>query len=418
MEPDRDAGAPSLPALRVELLRTRGFRNLGVARPEAERAASKPSGPAASGPAASGPAASGPSGGAAASAHELIAWQDLRPGPHFNVISGDNGAGKSNLLEAIHYLGALKSFRGAKTADLVRLDAPGAQLAARVAGDVLPHRFEVSLSNSQPRRVQLDGKRPRSLSRWHQAIQVVLFHPGDLTLAMGAPEPRRSFLDRILEQMDATYASSLASYQKALRSRNRLLKDEVKDPRAFAAYDAVLAQAGAIVGQTRARLVEDLAPRTERAFREVAGVELPLEVRYQPRVEPDAAVIQRALADAFRKDLARGFTADGPHADDLLLRVREVAAKHHASQGQHRAIVLALKVAELDVLGATVGKVPILLLDDVSSELDRTRNRRLFELLSRLGGQVFLTTTHPEFILLEEQRVDFAVHAGVVTRVG
>lgn len=369
----------ALPALRVEFLRTRGFRNLRGATPESS-------------------------------------FQDLKPGPHFNVISGDNGAGKSNLLEALHYLGALKSFRGAKTQDLVGLESEDAILAARVSGDVLPHRFEIALSRSRARKLQLDGKRPRSLSRWHQSIQVVLFHPGDLTLAMGAPEPRRAFLDRILEQMDPTYSSSLASYQKALRSRNRLLKDEERDPRAFAAYEAVLAQAGAIVGQTRARLVEDLAPRAEEAFRDVAGVELPLEVRYRPRVEPDPEIIQRALREAFRKDLARGFTADGPHADDLELRVRQVAAKHHASQGQHRAIVLALKVAELDVLGAKVGKVPVLLLDDVSSELDRTRNRRLFALLAKLGGQVFLTTTHPEFILLEDDRVDLAVEGGVAHR--
>ena len=128
------------------------------------------------------------------------------------------------------------------------------------------------------------------------------------------------------------------------------------------------------------------------------------------------AAILEALRRSYEKDRARGFTAEGPHADDLALRVRDVVAKHHASQGQHRAIVLALKVAELDVLASRVGRVPILLLDDVSSELDRSRNRRLFELLGKLGGQVFLTTTHPEFILLEENRVDFHVEAGVVKR--
>ena len=124
------------------------------------------------------------------------------------------------------------------------------------------------------------------------------------------------------------------------------------------------------------------------------------------------------VKEAFEKDCARGFTADGPHADDLALTVRAIAAKHHASQGQQRAIVLALKVAELDELSARTGKVPVLLLDDVSSELDRGRNRRLFELLSRLGGQVFLSTTHPEFILLEEHRRDFHVARGVVTPSG
>jgi DNA replication and repair protein RecF len=123
-----------------------------------------------------------------------------------------------------------------------------------------------------------------------------------------------------------------------------------------------------------------------------------------------------ALERAFDKDRARGFTADGPHGDDLELRLHQVGARHHGSQGQHRTIVLALKTAELELLSERTGRVPILLLDDVSSELDRSRNRRFFEVLSHAGGQVFLTTTHPEFILLEKDRVDFHVEDGRVTR--
>lgn len=340
----------------------------------------------------------------------------LEPGPHFNVLHGDNGAGKSNLLEAIHYLGALKSFRGAKADDLVAQEAETAHLQMRVSGDAAPRTLEAHLGRGTARRLALDGKRPRSVAQWMMAVPMVLFHPGDAALAMGPPEPRRAYLDRILEQMDATYAATLAQYQKAVRSRNRLLKRDEVDRRSVVAFDALLADAGTIVGQTRARLALDLAPRAERAFAEVAGVELPLEIRYAPRVEPTREAIRAALERSYDKDRARGFTAEGPHADELSVRVcRErasVAAKHHASQGQHRAIVLALKVAELDVLGSRLGRTPILLLDDVTSELDRARNRRLFALLARLGGQVFLTTTHADLILLEDDRVDFAVSEG------
>lgn len=339
---------------------------------------------------------------------------ELAPGPHFNVVHGDNGAGKSNLLEAIHYLGALKSFRGARTDDLIQLGAQKALLEARVAGEAAARTYRAELTRGRARKITLDGKRPRSIATWHGSIQVVLFHPGDVALAGGPPEGRRALLDRILEQIDGSYASTLASYQKALRSRNRLLRQDRVSRAAVQAYDQVLASAGAVVGQARARLTPDLAERATAAFREVVGESMPLEVTYAPRVEPEVQAIRRALEEAFDKDVARGFTADGPHADDLALRVRDVAAKHHASQGQQRAIVLALKVAELDVLTRRVGRVPILLLDDVSSELDRARNRRLFEVLARLGGQVFLTTTHPEFILLEDNRVDFHVEGGRV----
>lgn len=341
---------------------------------------------------------------------------DLEAGAHFNVIHGDNGAGKSNLLEAIHYLGALKSFRGAKTDDLIGLEATDAVLKARVSGEAAPRTFQAAIGRGRSRKLLLDDKRPRSVATWHGAVQVVLFHPGDLQLSFGGADARRAFLDRILEQMEPTFRNHSSRYTKALRSRNRLLKQEGVDPRSIRAFDEILAVEGAAVGQARARLSEDLAPRAVRAFTEVAGEELPLTVAYEPRVAPEAHAIRRALAAAWDKDRARGFTADGPHADELSLAVRQVKARHHASQGQHRAIVLALKVAELDVLTDRVGRVPILLLDDVSSELDRRRNRRLFELLARLGGQVFLTTTHPEFILLEQDRVDFHVAQGAITR--
>jgi DNA replication and repair protein RecF len=341
----------------------------------------------------------------------------FEPGPHFNVIHGDNGAGKSNLLEAIYYLGALKSFRGAKTDDLIALDSESASIEATLDQGPAPHKLRVELGRSaQKRRLLLDGKRPRSTSAWYQTIRMVLFHPGDLVLAAGGPDRRRAFLDRMLEQMDPIYASTLASYEKALRSRNRLLKDERIDRRSVRAYDAILSKAGGVIGQARQRLIDDLGPRTLRAFSDVFAGDIPLVVRYLPRVEPSEGAIAQALERSFDKDRARGFTADGPHADDLELRLHRVGARHHGSQGQHRTIVLALKTAELDLLTERTGKVPILLLDDVSSELDRNRNRRFFQMLSHAGGQVFLTTTHPEFILLENDRADFHVEAGRVTR--
>lgn len=345
-----------------------------------------------------------------------LASLEFEPGAHFNVIHGENGAGKSNLLEAIHYMGALRSFRGARTDDMIALGKDDAQVQARVMANTAPHTFVFELRRGKARKLALDGKRPSSIGAWHNTIQMVLFHPGDLRLARGGPEERRVFLDRILEQLDPVYTSTLANYQKALRSRNRLLKEDGNE-RAVRAYDSILASAGAIIGQSRAELVEDLGPRVAMAFDRVVGLEVELRVTYRPRVEPDEDAIRKALDLSWRKDRARGFTADGPHGDELGIEFGAVAARHHASQGQHRAIVLALKVAELDVLGARTGLVPILLLDDVSSELDRGRNRRLFELLSHLGGQVFLTTTHPEFILLEEQRRDFHVERGVLRTV-
>lgn len=343
-----------------------------------------------------------------------LAPLDVTPGPRFNVVHGDNGAGKSSLLEAVHYIVSLTSFRNARTEDLVQVGETRAVLDARVSGEILPRRFTVELDRAAPRKVEIDGKRPRSIAHYHVAVKGVVFHPGDLTLATGGAEGRRAYLDRILEQMDTVYASTRAAYEKALRSRNRLLKEEHVDRRSVRAFDEILCETGALVVQCRADLVADVAPRVERAFSDVIGEHVPLTVRYKPRAA--AAMLKKALSESFEKDCARGFTAEGPHADELALSVRDVAARHHASQGQHRVMVLALKVAELDVLAARTGRVPVLLLDDLSSELDRERNQRFFRLLAAMGGQVFLTTTHPELIRLEEAYASFEVREGAVIR--
>ncbi|HKU44827.1 MAG TPA: DNA replication/repair protein RecF [Polyangiales bacterium] len=340
---------------------------------------------------------------------------ELAPGARFNVVSGDNGQGKSNLLEAIDYLGSLQSFRGARAVELIREDAGGAELWAKVASDLLPHEHRVRLSREGRREVQLDGKRPRSGAVYLQALPVVLFHPGDLYLTLGSADARRGFLDRLLVRLDAVYASALATYTRALASRNRLLKQETPSRKALAAYDEILASAGAVVGQARAALCDELAPRVVAAFAEISAGGPEVGLAYEPRVPPTVATLRAALQAAYDKDLARGFTADGPHADELAVRLRETRARRYASQGQHRAIVLALKIAELIELEQRTGHTPLLLLDDVSSELDRDKSRRFFALLNRLGGQVFLTTTRPDVIAVEGERRDFRVEAGVVT---
>lgn len=341
---------------------------------------------------------------------------DLSPGPRFNVVSGDNGQGKSNLLEAIHYLGSLRSFRLARKDDLIAHGAERALIAGKFESSPVPTTAKVKLDRLKARSLALDDKRPRTTASWVASLQMVLFHPGDLALASGAPQLRRDLLDRVLEQMDPGYPKTLAAFTKALRSRNRLLRQEGADPRSITAFDELLATSGEIIGQARARLVEELAPLAESAFHRVADSEGMFRTRYVPKVEPTADQIRAALKRTLRKDLARGFTGEGPQGDDLGLTVHDRGARHHASQGQHRMMVLALKIAELEVLARRVGRVPILLLDDVSSELDRRRNTRLMELLDELGGQVFVTTTHPDLIDVSRGRHELQVSSGAVTR--
>lgn len=339
---------------------------------------------------------------------------DLVPGPRFNVVFGENGQGKSNLLEALHYLGAQRSFRGAGADDLIGMHDPAASLGLRFDAVPVARTLKAKLHRDRARELGLDGKRPRSLAALRGVLPMVLFHPGDLELAQGGPEGRRALLDAVLSEVDARYGESLAHYTRALRSRNRLLKAEVPDRRAITSFDPILAEHGAAIGRARDVLVRELAPDAERAFHEIFDEAVPAAIRFRSRVEPTSSALGEALARSLEKDLARGFTAEGPHADDVVLAIAERSAKHHGSQGQQRALVLALKLAELEALARRDGRLPIFLLDDVSSELDRTRQARFFALLERRGAQVFLTTTMREVLSIGGERVDFEVIGGRV----
>jgi DNA replication and repair protein RecF len=287
-------------------------------------------------------------------------------------------------------------------------------MRASVSSAPLAHEYRIALDRQEGRSVLVDGKKPRSLGAYYGLMPLVIFHPGDTELMSGSPETRRTFLDRVLEQVDPGYARSVDDYNKALRSRNRMLKATRVEPRSVRAYDPILADLGAKIGAARSALTIELKPLAEAHFAEITEHALPIALSYAARHQPDRATLERALHDHYEKDVLRGYTGVGPHGDDLRAGIEDTLAKHHASQGQHRALVLALKVAELSVLAQHKRQVPALLLDDVSSELDRSRNRRFFQLLGRLGGQVFLTTTHREFILLEHDRVDFQLERGQV----
>jgi DNA replication and repair protein RecF len=337
---------------------------------------------------------------------------ELAPGQRFNVIHGDNGQGKSNVLEAIEFLGSLRSFRGARVEDLIQESAATSELWAMSGGDGPAHELRIALARAGRREVKLDGKRPRSKASYARALPTVLFHPGELTLTAGGADGRRAFLDHLLVRLDDTYATSLAAYTRALASRNRLLRADSPNRRGITSYDELLASSGAILGQARAALISALAPRVAELFAEISGDGPEVRIAYEPRVTPEVESLREALRTALEKDLLRGFTADGPHADDLGFRLSEAKARRYASQGQHRALVLALKLAERLELEERTGQTPLLLLDDVSSELDRDKSRRFFGLLSRLGGQVFLTTTQPELIFVESERRDFRIQAG------
>jgi DNA replication and repair protein RecF len=340
----------------------------------------------------------------------------LEPRERFNVFVGDNGQGKTNLLEAIYAVSALRSFRTSKLADMIAFGAQEARIGARVLKDELVRVYELTVAPAG-RRVLLDGKAARPLSRYFGGFNVVVFTPEDLQLPRGAPGDRRRFLDRAVFNAKPEYLGAVQDYEKVLKQRNTILKMHGQGamtlPRVeemLAIYDLQLADHGSAIANARAALVEEIRVELAQAFTAITHGERKASARYVSKTA--GATVDEILAHhkaGRAKDLATQSTQFGPHRDDLAFELDERDAGLFASQGQLRAIMLAWKTAELAVLARTHGDQPILLLDDVSSELDPARNAFLFEHLALQAGQVFITTTHEGHVLLTRDRADYRI---------
>lgn len=349
---------------------------------------------------------------------------DFVPGPRVNVLHGDNGQGKTNLIEAAYYLATLRSFRTSHADELVRVGAEAtgrAQLSARIEHRGLDRKVELELG-PDGRSVRLDGKNVRGAAAIFGAVSVVLFVPEDLLLPRAAPSARRRFLDLAVFNVERGYYREASAFQKVLKSRNHLLKRGPFDPVLLDAYDEELARTGARVVLRRRALVADLAPRMRDLFHALHGP-LAVELRYRGAPAIDAAGDEEAVRGALLTNLRaqralderRRFTGTGPHTDDLEIVLEGRLAREHASQGQLRSLVLALKLAELRNVEARLGDVPVLLLDDVPSELDPTRRRFLFEMVGTLACQTLISVTERDVVSPLEARADFRVAAGRIT---
>lgn len=348
-----------------------------------------------------------------------ITAAELDPAPRLNVVSGDNGQGKTSLLEALYVLCTSKSFRADKNAEVIQTGAEAAQIGARIVEGGLC-REQRAVLRPKARTFSADGKRVAKLSAWAVKTPVVVFHPGDLALASGPAQGRRTLLDRVALFLEPVSADHRLRYQTALRERQRALDE--RGPRALEldAYETLLAEHGAALCRTRERTAARIAEALGPSFERMAAPGLRLDVRLHSAGSPDPELFRRALAEARPVDVRRGSASFGPQRDDLELWVDGRSARRHASQGQQRVLSLALKVAELDCVRQARGAHPILLLDDVSSELDAERFEAVFRLLCEVPSQVFVTTPRPELFVMPEvaptDRADFAVCAGAVRR--
>ncbi len=333
----------------------------------------------------------------------------LDPEPGFNVIHGRNGQGKTNLLEAIYLVATLKSFRAARNRDLVHWESRQSLCEAMVERRSVQRCFRV-LVDGGGRSAEVDDKRIRKLGDYFGHFNVVLFTPEDLEVTKGEPGVRRRYVDRAVFNTDERHVELLREYEQALRSRNALIRETNGahlDRALLAAFDEPLAQLAARVVAARLRMLEGLREPFAEILSELNGEAMDVQFRYRSSVGSVESVLadgmswEEGLAEATRSklkdsvstDQARGYTGVGPHMDDIVATVDGHPLRRFGSQGQHRAFVLSLKLAEVTLLERLRGFRPILLLDDVSSELDEERGRRFMAMVEQRAGQVFVTTT-------------------------
>jgi len=324
---------------------------------------------------------------------------ELTLSPRATVLAGDNGQGKTNLLEAVYFLATLRPLRAHRLAELVRFGAPFAQVEAWADGPGGRRRLAVEVADGA-RQPYLDGKPIEHIDDYFQGLAAVCFSPDDLLLVKAGPELRRRFLDRAAWSRWPAVLAEAREYLRALRARNAALRAGSREVEE--SFRGPLLRAAARLLRRRHELLAELSPRLARAFAEISGPGAPpASLRYRPASgmplegseEVLAARLGEVLALRLERDAEKGYTSAGPHMDDLTLALGDHGARTFASQGQQRALVLALKVAEIDNLTEVLGRPPLLLLDDVSSELDPAKNRYLLEYLARLPGQAILTTT-------------------------
>jgi DNA replication and repair protein RecF len=319
---------------------------------------------------------------------------EVELGPALTVVSGPNGAGKTNLLEALYFGCVARSPRTSNERELVRRGAGVARVVVEVAGAHTVHRLEVGFEPGEAKRIRVDGCPADSLGAVQERPLVSVFMPERLELVKGAPAGRRAHLDRFVAALWPSRAETRAAYSRALAQRNALLarvRAGHAAPEALGAWDAELARHGARLMGDRGEAAGALAvPFAALAGR--LGLSGQAELRYQPRsAATNADGLAAELEEHRAADLERGFTAHGPHRDELRLRLDGVALRSYGSQGQQRAALLALLFAERQLLAECRARPPVMLLDDVMSELDAERRELLASLL-RDGGQAVITT--------------------------
>lgn len=338
---------------------------------------------------------------------------------HVNVFAGDNGQGKTSVLEALYLLGTTRSFRTEKAMEACQIGAETTFVEARFNASELS-RAQRYVVYQGKRSFFVGSKRVTKYSTYAVQTPIVVFHPNDLQLVGGPASGRRTLLDRVGFFLDPSLAEARLRYVKAQRERQAALERRGPAAMELDAFETLMAQTGASITRQRQNAADALRRELVPTFATISPDDLRLEMSYHPGGSGDEQVCKLELRQRRTKDLQRGTTTFGPQKDDLQLMLDGKSARQHASQGQQRLLTLALKFAELSSVREARGIHPILLLDDVSSELDPKRTGAVYDLVQRSESQVMVTTTRPELFdtsgMARGARADFRLSGGRIVQ--
>lgn len=318
--------------------------------------------------------------------------------PHVNIIVGPNGSGKTNLLEAVLVLARGSSYR-AHDSELIQFNQPWARLDADVDAPASSRVVKIQAVPRFVKTYELDNKPYQRLTLAH-SLPVVLFEPNHLNLLHAAPEVRRSYLDDLLEQTMPAYGGWRRTYRRLLSQRNALLKRSYQpSAEELFPWNLRLSELGASIARARAELVQSANQSIDKLYSELSHTKSEVSLLYQPGfpLETYESHMLNKLETHAAIDAERGFTAYGPHREDFATLFRGHPAEVMASRGETRTAILALKIIELQLLEAARGHTPLLLLDDVFSELDGKRRQALTGFVQKY--QTFITTTDADLVV-------------------
>ena len=315
---------------------------------------------------------------------------------HLNVIYGDNAQGKTNLLESIHFLLAFKPFKQVKTEEIIKFGALESRIKGEIESEAGLDEIHILISSGK-KNIKLNGKVIYSTSKIMGRYNVVSFLPSDIDLIKGSPGNRRRYLDALICTMEPAHIRDLKQYHRALTQRNSILASSYKLTRdQVEIWDEQLAETGSQILSRRSKFIKKIKPHFNRLYALTSGTSEEIGIHYKCSFPTEGKLIQDFISELksnFEIDKQRKHTTVGPHRDQITFTIGSRDAAVYASQGEAKNLALSLKASEIDLTREMIGRTPILLLDDVTSELDERRKRFLFKMISNFSGQTFITST-------------------------